>query len=84
MRDGAKERYFDAVAYDFAMMDQFMGQQADSNAIFILMGDHQPPEIGMHWRFNFSTPVHIIGRDQALLERFSEAGFVPGLYVEPE
>lgn len=84
LRDGVKMRYFDALGYDFAMMDQFMTQQADSNAIFILMGDHQPPEIGMDWRYNFSTPVHIVSRDRAWLQRFSEAGFVPGLYVEPK
>ena len=83
LREGTRERYQNTVEYQFKMMDQFMRREADSNSIFVLIGDHQPPELGMSWHFNFSTPVHIVSRDTALLEEFRKIAFVDGLYTEP-
>lgn len=84
LRDSVRSRYLDVVRYEFGVVDHFLRTQADSNSIFVIIGDHQPPELGMSWRYNFSTPVHIVTRDTAFLQGFKEARFEPGMYPQPK
>lgn len=84
LRDSIKSRYLDVIDYEFGVVDHFMRTQADSNSIFVLIGDHQPPELGMSWRYNFSTPIHIVAKDQELLDQFRAISFVDGMYTEPK
>ena len=81
LRDSIKTRYQDVIEYEFGVVDHFIRTQADSNSIFVIIGDHQPPELGMSWRYNFSTPIHIISRDTAFLAGFSEANFEQGMHA---
>lgn len=81
LRDSVKSRYLDVIEYELGVVDHFMRTEADSNSIFVLVGDHQPPELGMSWRYNFSTPIHIISRDTAFLAGFSEANFEKGMHA---
>ena len=42
------------------------------------MGDHQPPILPGD-DASPSVPVHLLSKDQALIARFAQAGFVPGM-----
>lgn len=84
LRDSIKSRYMDVLEYEFGVVDHFIRTEADSNSIFVLIGDHQPPELGMSWRHNFSTPVHILSKDQAFLDKFRDISFVEGMFTEPK
>lgn len=81
LRGSSRQRYFDAVKYQFEMIDAFLRNEADSNSVFVLIGDHQPPELGMDWRYNFSTPVHVVTRDSSFLRQWTDQGFEPGLFA---
>lgn len=76
------QNYQKAVDYQLRMLSEFI-QQHDAPALFILLGDHQPPQVS-HRLDGWNTPVHIISQDQALLERFADYGFTPGLQVKSE
>jgi hypothetical protein len=73
--------YAKAVHYDLSALVQFMVQVPDSNAIFILIGDHQPPVItGTH--DGFETPVHIVSRNRDFTLSFMKYGFKEGMKAD--
>ena len=49
--------------------------------MFFIIGDHQPPLITPK-DASLKTPVHIISRNKAFVERFTEYGFVSGMNYE--
>ncbi len=72
--------YFRTVEYEWRGLAQLMESETRDDTVFILLGDHQPklPCDGGK-AVSWNTPLHVISRDAALLERFGEHGFVPGL-----
>ena len=50
------------------------------NSIFILIGDHQPPQVSRR-ADGWATPVHVIAQDAAFVDAFAPYGFTPGLRV---
>jgi len=75
-----RQNYLDAVEYDLRVLVDFILTEKEPNALFILVGDHQPPRVSRK-EDGWSTPVHIISRDAALVESLSQYGFEPGLTV---
>jgi hypothetical protein len=76
-------RYFADVVYEWRALAQFIAARKDEDALIVVLGDHQPllhcgagPE-------SFNTPLHVIARDPALLDRFADVGLSPGLYTPP-
>lgn len=78
--DLRRKNYFDAVEYDLRVLVDFVLSEADPNALFVLVGDHQPPRVSRK-DDGWETPIHIISRDKALVESLAEYGFEPGLTV---
>lgn len=74
------QNYQQAIDYQLRMLSEFI-QQHKEPALFILIGDHQPPQVS-HRKDGWTTPVHVISRDQALVDQFAEYGFTPGLQVK--
>ncbi|CAN5831651.1 hypothetical protein BH10CHL1_BH10CHL1_35470 [soil metagenome] len=76
-----RQNYLAAAEYQLRMLTDFILNNGDENNLFILIGDHQPPQVS--GRFDgWDTPVHIISKDQTLIDSFAEYGFVPGLQVK--
>jgi hypothetical protein len=73
--------YAKAVHYDLSALVQFITQVPDSNAIFILIGDHQPPVITSA-NDGFETPVHIISRNKEFTGAFTQFGFREGMKAD--
>lgn len=71
--------YLTAIDYQIRMLTDFVLSHND-DAIFILLGDHQPPQVSGP-QDGWATPVHIIARDPALLRAFEPYGFTAGLRV---
>jgi hypothetical protein len=73
--------YAKAVHYDISALVQFITQVPDSNAVFILIGDHQPPVItGAH--DGFETPIHIISRNKDFTRTFMQFGLREGMIAD--
>jgi hypothetical protein len=73
--------YAKAVHYDVSALLQFITQVPDSNSIFILIGDHQPPVITSA-DDGFETPVHIICRNKEFISSFMQFGFREGMIAD--
>ncbi|HRO26873.1 MAG TPA: sulfatase-like hydrolase/transferase [Luteimonas sp.] len=88
--DGAHRAYFNTVEYEWRCLLEFIDRVADDDAVFFIIGDHQPllertmddvQELTVLQSSN--TPVHVISRNAAFLQRFEKYGFQPGLAPPP-
>ena len=78
----AKRRnYITAIEYQLRFLTDFILKNGRDNAVYVLIGDHQPQQVSRH-DDGFETPVHIISRDGDFVEFFRQYGFVDGLKVD--
>lgn len=75
-----RQNYFDAVEYDLRVLVDFVLNEADPNALFVLVGDHQPPRVSRK-EDGWETPIHVISRNPALIGGMALYGFEGGLNV---
>lgn len=80
--DVRRQDYFAAIDYQLNFLTQFILAHYDEDALFVLVGDHQPPRVSRR-DDGYGTPVHVISRDADLVAAFYAYGFVPGLWVNP-
>ena len=73
--------YLAAAEYQLRMLTDFILNHGEENSLFILIGDHQPPQVSA--RFDgWDTPMHIISQDQTFIDSFAQYGFTPGLKIK--
>jgi hypothetical protein len=76
--------YLAAIRYELEFLSQFILEEADEEAIIVLIGDHQPGYITRRAE-GFETPLYVISRDRRFLDALAEYGLTPGLSApEPE
>ena len=68
-----------AMIYELRVITEFIMQYLDDNALIIVLGDHQPNVQITGNNQPWSVPVHVISRNDALLEPFRKRGYSPGL-----
>lgn len=71
------DNYRTAVQYELDVLSEFITSTKDSNAIFVLFGDHQPPYLTRDTD-GFETPMHIISKNKNFIEQFYSYGFTDG------
>ncbi len=74
-----RANYMQAIEYELRMLVDFILTE-ETDAIFVLVGDHQPPRVSRR-DDGFQTPIHVISRDEAFLAEFDAQGFVDGWTV---
>jgi hypothetical protein len=76
----AGEAYLRSLEYEFDILGDYLAHFVTADALFIILGDHQPnlqlTGPGEPW----SVPVHIISRNPRLLEPFRKRGYTDGLF----
>ncbi|MBX7114310.1 MAG: CDP-alcohol phosphatidyltransferase family protein [Myxococcaceae bacterium] len=75
--------YFDTVQYEWRVLLEMIEREASDDAIFFILGDHQPRLSCAPATKSFETPVHVISKSEPFLQRFDALGFAPGLYAKP-
>ena len=69
--------YLDSISYDLKTLSVWL-KGLDRDALVIILGDHQPPEItrvaGQPW----TVPIYVLARDAALVQPFAALGYRPG------
>jgi hypothetical protein len=69
--------YLDSISYDLKTLGVWL-KGLDNDALVIILGDHQPPEItrvaGQPW----TVPVYVLSRDADLVQPFAARGYTPG------
>jgi hypothetical protein len=71
--------YADSLAYTYRYWAGYLRTHADDDAVFVILGDHQPPATVSGEGVRWDVPVHVISRDVELVARLREDGFVSGL-----
>lgn len=79
--DETRRRYLASIDYSLEMLTDFILNHADEDAIFILIGDHQPPRVSRR-NDGYDTPIHIVSRNARFIRGLRQYGFVPGMVVE--
>ena len=76
--------YAESFAYTFTYLAGYLREQADSDAVLVLLGDHQPPSsvagLGARWE----VPVHIVTRRDDIAAALLAAGFIEGVQLRPQ
>ncbi|PYE43090.1 phosphoglycerol transferase MdoB-like AlkP superfamily enzyme [Rhizobium sp. PP-F2F-G20b] len=74
--DPAKVRshYIRTVDYSLETLGDYISQYGD-NALFLIIGDHQPASIVTGADASRAVPLHVICRDRAIIDRFRSRGF---------
>ena len=75
----ASEGYVTAIKYELDVISDFIMRYLDDNALIIVLGDHQPNVQITGKKQPWSVPVHVISRNNELLEPFRKRGYSPGL-----
>jgi hypothetical protein len=78
--DAKRQNYFNSIRYELKVLSDFIRSDAAENSIFVLVGDHQPPQVSRR-DDSSDTPIHIISRDADFIESFLEYGFNAGMDV---
>ncbi|NBC83489.1 MAG: sulfatase-like hydrolase/transferase [Bacteroidetes bacterium] len=73
------EDYIKSIEYQIDFISDFICR-SDSNNIFLVIGDHQPPHLTTE-NDGFETPVHIIAKDTSFISGFTEYGFNNGYII---
>lgn len=74
-----RQNYWDAIEYQLEMLTAFILHEPRP-AIFVLVGDHQPPRVSRR-EDGWDTPIHIVAKNQQFVVSFEEYGFTRGLAV---
>jgi len=76
--------YAESFAYTFTYLAGYLREHADSDAVLVLLGDHQPASsvagLGARWE----VPVHIVTRRDDIAAALLAAGFIEGVELRPQ
>ncbi|MDG4597083.1 MAG: hypothetical protein P9F75_15585 [Candidatus Contendobacter sp.] len=75
--------YVESVRYNLAVLGGYLRQHAPANALFVVLGDHQPPAIVGGREISWQVPVHVFSRDPGLIGAFQAVGFQVGMTPGP-
>jgi hypothetical protein len=73
------EAYLTAMTYEFTVLQNYLAASRDDEALWIILGDHQPNAHITGPLKDALVPVHVISRSERLLEPFHRAGYTPGI-----
>lgn len=74
------ERLYQHIEYDWRVLADYIASQAPESSLVVILGDHQPFFAADS---SAATPLHVLSRDEELVHRFLEHGFVTGLSPAP-
>ena len=76
-----KAAYLRAIEYQIEMLTRFILDDKSDDAIYVIVGDHQPPLLAFADYDGSATPLHIVTKNDALLQAFEREGFTRGLQI---
>lgn len=81
--DRIRQHYIRTVDYSLETIGSYIATYG-GDALFLVIGDHQPASVVTGPAASRAVPMHVISRDQTLLARFKAQGFADGLHPRPE
>lgn len=77
-RDNIRDHYIRTINYSLQTLGDYIAHFGE-DAVFIILGDHQPAPVVTGPDASRAVPVHIISRDAKLIDRFFSEGFKAGM-----
>jgi len=71
--------YLRMIEYNYRWIGGYLERPAARDYLLVLIGDHQPASSVSGAGAPWEVPVHVVSSDPALLQRFVDRGFHPGL-----
>lgn len=75
--------YLDSIAYDLKTLGAWLAR-LDNDALVIILGDHQPPELTTGVNHPWTVPIHMLARNPDLVRPFTALGYAAGAESPPE
>lgn len=76
--DRVRHQYIRTIDYSLQVLGDYIARYG-RDAVFVVLGDHQPAPIITGAGASRAVPIHVISRDRALVQRFEESGFTQGM-----
>lgn len=73
-----RRHYIATIDYSLETLGSYIAGFGD-DAVFVVLGDHQPAPLVTGPGASRAVPVHVVSRDKALVESFLSAGFTAGM-----
>ncbi len=81
--DRVRRHYVETVDYALQALGDYM-LRFGGDAVFVILGDHQPAALITGPDASRSVPIHIVSRDRALVQGFIADGFDAGMTPSPK
>ncbi len=78
-----RRSYFQSIEYEWRLLTELLDEDPSKDVVVLVAGDHQPRLEANAPETTMSSPIHVISRDPALVKRFLDAGFQPGMLADP-
>ncbi|MFW7377517.1 MAG: sulfatase-like hydrolase/transferase [Oligoflexus sp.] len=79
----AYDKFQQAIIYEWQVFADFLSKHAQDNDVFILVGDHQP-YIAQWSNSKESTLIHVLSKNERVLDAFTTNLMKPGLIPKQE
>src|SRR5690606_33043518 len=76
--------YADSVAYTLTFLAGYLREHPGSDSVLVVLGDHQPQAAVAGQGARWDVPVHVITRNDAIVDTLLAAGFVAGVTPRDE
>ena len=77
-KDKIRQHYIATNDYSLETLGSYMAAYGD-DAVFIILGDHQPAPLVTGPDASRAVPVHVVSRDKSLVDSFLSSGFASGM-----
>ena len=77
-KDKIRQHYIATIDYSLETLGSYMAAYGD-DAVFIILGDHQPAPLVTGPDASRAVPVHVVSRDKSLVDSFLSSGFASGM-----
>jgi hypothetical protein len=77
--DKGAPAYAYSLCYDFDVLKRYITERITRDTFMVIFGDHQPSPVLTNGDPSWAVPIHVISRNRAIIERFNEAGYSPGM-----
>ncbi|MBW8282736.1 MAG: sulfatase-like hydrolase/transferase [Rhizobium sp.] len=81
--DRVRRQYVETIDYTLETLGDYIARFG-RDAVFVVLGDHQPAALVTGPDASRSVPVHIVSTDRALVEGFAAEGFGVGMTPDPQ
>lgn len=80
--DRVRRHYIETIDYTLKTLGDYIARFG-RDAVFVVLGDHQPAALVTGEDASRAVPVHIVSSDRALVEGFAADGFKVGMTPDP-